>query len=268
MNEYSVLMSVYMKEEPENLQKSIESMMSQTMPPSDFVLVADGILTDGLNCVIAAFPEINVVRLEHNSGLGKALAYGLPFCKCEWVARMDSDDISRPERCERELDFAAENMLDVVSSDVAEFDSDTGMQMSVRELPASHNDIVEFAKSRNPINHPAVMFKKSAVLAAGSYVDMPGFEDYWLWLRMLKNGCRFGNVSEVLLDMRSGKDMYDRRGGAGYCSAIRRFWKAAADIGFVSRIKSIKNTLLRSAVSMLSSAARKALYERRLRKKS
>ena len=107
---YSVLMSVYFKESPEYLRTSIESIRGQSASTNDFVVVCDGPLTSELDAVLEEEQEkfgsvLHVLRLEKNEGLGNALNKGLKLCKNELVARMDSDDISRPERCEKQIEL-------------------------------------------------------------------------------------------------------------------------------------------------------------------
>ena len=106
--EYSVLMSVYHKERPEYLKQAIESIQVQSLSTNDFVLVCDGPLNDELDAVIQTKQlemgeNLNVVRLAKNGGLGNALNEGIKHCKNELVARMDSDDIAYPDRCEKQI---------------------------------------------------------------------------------------------------------------------------------------------------------------------
>ena len=180
---YSVLMSVYYKEKPEYIRMAMDSIWKQTSKTNDYVLVCDGPLTAGLDAVIkemeAEHLELNVIRLEKNSGLGNALNIGIEYCKNELIARMDSDDISRPDRCERQLKILAENPeVDIVSGTVEEFSKSAEEIKASRVLPEKHDDIVKFAKRRNPFNHPCVMYRKSAVEAAGGYQDFYLLEDY------------------------------------------------------------------------------------------
>lgn len=171
---YSVLMSVYSKENPTWLRLAIESMQTQTLPTSDFVLVCDGPLTPELDGVIAEKQRqmgtvLTVVRLEKNMGLGNALSEGLRHCRNELVARMDSDDISCPDRCERQLAvFSRYPNVSICSGTIAEFSESPETTTCTRVLPERNDAIIEFAKRRSPFNHVSVMYKKSAVEAVGS----------------------------------------------------------------------------------------------------
>ena len=220
--EYSVLMSVYHKEKPEYLKQAIESIQTQTLSTNDFVLVCDGPLNEQLDDVIATKQQemgdtLNVVRLAKNGGLGNALNEGIKYCKNELVARMDSDDIAYPDRCEKQIAvFNTHSEVSICSGIVEEFTTDPNTVDTRRVPPETNAEIIEFAKKRNPFNHPCVMYKKSAVEAVGSYQDFYLLEDYYLWLRMLMAGYQGYNIQEPLLHMRAGSDMYLRRAGWKY----------------------------------------------------
>ena len=173
---YSILQSVYKSDNPEYLRLSIKSMLAQTMLSDDYVIVEDGPLTEELESVIVhleqSHPEISVVRLENNVGLGKALNAGLVVCRNELVARMDSDDISVPDRCERLVScFESDPTLDIVGSHVREFVGTPENVVGERRVPVDDESIHQYLRRRDPFNHPAVMFRKSKVLACGSYGD-------------------------------------------------------------------------------------------------
>ncbi len=227
---YSVLMSVYAKEKPEYLEAAMNSMWEQTVKTDDFVLVCDGPLTENLEKTIEKMQhdhpdDLNVIRLEQNSGLGNALNAGLKHCRNELVARMDSDDISKMDRCERQLEiFTSYPDIDICSGTVIEFVDNTENIIGKRELPTKNEDIVIFSKKRNPFNHPAVMFRKRAVEDAGDYLEKYHlFEDYYLWVRMFMNGSKAVNIKEPLLYMRTPIDLYMRRGGKDYAVNMLRF---------------------------------------------
>ena len=272
MKSYSVLMSVYYKENPEFLRQSIYSMIDQTVQTDNFILVCDGPLTEELDEVIACFSEkyptiFNVIRLKVNQGLGHALNVGLRHCKNELVARMDSDDISVRERCSMQMRKFAENPeLTVVSGTVKEFMGSAEHITAVKILPEQHEDIYEYAKMRCPFNHPAVMFKKSDVIKAGSYMDFHGFEDYYLWLRMLSGGMKGYNLSEVLVYMRVGNGMYARRGGVSYLKDMAEFRKIMLNSGYINLLEFLASVIVRGIVILMPANLRKTVYSVFLRK--
>lgn len=222
---YSVLMSAYIEENPEHLQESINSMINQTLPPAQIVLVKDGPLTTELDETINHYIDENkelftIVSLEENIGLGKALDEGLKYCENELVARMDADDISLPERCEKQVQcFTDDGRLSIVGTMIDEFYDNPDNIISSRNVPAEHNNIVKFMKRRSPFNHPSVMFKKSEVLRCGGYGKFRKKQDLDLFSRMMNSGCKAKNINESLLLFRSNEDNFKRRRSWSYCKS-------------------------------------------------
>ncbi len=235
MEKYSVLMSLYIKEKPEYMKLAIQSMIDQTVQPDEIIIVKDGKITEELQAVLdeysSAYPELfNIIGYEENRGLGLALNFGLEHARNELVARMDTDDIAKPERCEKQLQmFAEDSELSIVGSYVDEFYSDPSEVVSVRAVPTEHKDIYEFAKRRSAFNHPAVMYKRSAVLSVGGYSDLRRNQDVDLFGRMLFSGCKAANVGESLLWFRSNDALAKRRKSwentKSYINTIKRFKK-------------------------------------------
>lgn len=268
---YSVLMSVYIKEKPEYLKEAIDSILNQTVKTDDFVIVCDGPLSEGLNKVIADYVTtysglFNVYRLERNMGLAKALNNGILQCKNEIIARMDSDDVSAPNRIEEQLKAMKEQQVDIIGSNIIEFVGDVSNTKNIRKVPQNNDDIIQFAKKRSPFNHPSVMYKKSAVIEAGFYEDYRYFEDYNLWVTMLHKGFKGYNIQKNLLYMRAGEDMYKRRGGISYVSYIFRFNNHLRKMGFIGMISFIRGTTIRSLVSLIPNGVRTIIYKKVLRK--
>lgn len=269
--EYSVLMSVYHKERSEYLKQAIESIQVQSLSTNDFVLVCDGPLNDELDAVIQTKQlemgeNLNVVRLAKNGGLGNALNEGIKHCKNELVARMDSDDIAYPDRCEKQIAvFNTHSEVSICSGIVEEFTTDPNTADTRRVPPETNAEIIEFAKKRNPFNHPCVMYKKSAVKAVGSYQDFYLLEDYYLWLRMLMAGYQGYNIQEPLLHMRAGSDMYLRRAGWKYAKTQAKLFKFMKQQGFIGNGQYIKSCVIRSGSTLAPNWLRKFMFERVLR---
>ena len=268
---YSVLMSVYWREKAEYLRIAMDSMWNQTVPTDDFILVCDGPLTPELDAVIEemerSHSQLHVVRREKNGGLGNALNVGMSHCKNELIARMDSDDISRPTRCERQLRLFREYpAVSIVSGTVEEFSISTDTIEAKRVLPEKQAEIIAFARNRNPFNHPCVMYKKSAVEAAGGYQDFYLLEDYYLWIRMLQKGFVGCNLKEPLLWMRAGSDMYRRRAGWQYAKSQRKLFQYMRDGKMISQGTYYTNVLTRAAASLMPNFMRRSLFKRLLRK--
>ncbi len=253
MEKYSVLMSVYVKENPLFFKAAMDSMIHQTVAPEQVVVVKDGPLTAELDSVIAEYealyPEIlTVVVSEVNLGLGKALNLGLSHCRNALVARMDTDDISLPDRCERQLKcFEEDSQIDIVGGDIAEFIDDESNIVGKRQVPKENDEIREYMKKRCPLNHVAVMFKKTAVLDAGGYLDWFWNEDYYLWLRMYLKGAVFANTGTVLVNVRVGREMYQRRGGTKYFKSeagLQKFMLQNKIIGFGTYVMNVSKRFI------------------------
>jgi glycosyltransferase involved in cell wall biosynthesis len=268
---FSVLMSVYAKELPENLRQSLASIFDQELPPDEVVLVEDGQLTEALSEVVIEFweqhKELHVIRLVDNLGLGQALERGMNYCKYDIVARMDSDDISRRDRFSKEM-FWLENHpdTDVVGSWVDEFQGDPSEIISTRRLPEAHRELMEFSRYRNPMNHPTVMFRKEAVMKAGGYRHCPLFEDYDLWVRMLLSGARFHNLQESLLYFRMTPQMFSRRGGSHYIQQEIGFQKRMHHMGHIGWRRMMANCIVRVGMRLVPNSWRKYGYLIFLRK--
>lgn len=264
-------MSVYTSEKSEYLEAALHSVFEQTLVPTEVVLVQDGPLTSELESVIAMFCEkyksIKTVKLAKNMGLGNALNVGLSMCEYDFVARMDSDDLSFPNRFEAQLRvFDRYPDVSVVGAWIDEFEGDVSNIVSTRKLPEAHEDILLYAKSRCPINHPVVMFKKKSVLDAGGYQHFPLFEDYYLWVRMLLSGAKFYNIQDSLLYFRFSPDMFKRRGGWRYAIVELRFQRLLKEVGFISFIHFLKNTSARIIARILPNTMRATLYKKLLRR--
>ncbi len=265
---YSLLMSVYSREKAQFLRESVESIFSQSVLPDEFVLVIDGPVGKELLGEIEDLKkrfEIKCVSLPENSGLSKALNFGLSNCKNEIVARMDSDDIAKPDRMEKQLALMQKTGADIVSAAVLEFKESVSDADKQRIVPESHDEIIKFVRRRTPFNHPAAVYKKSVIENAGGYGDYEYFEDYELFARALSLGAKGANCREALVFMRSGAGMYERRGGTSYVKKINRFYKQMRAL----KLCGIKETLLcqmpRVLVALVPTKIRQFVYQKFLR---
>ena len=215
-------MSLYQKEKPRWFEASMDSMINQTIMPNEIVLVLDGPidgkLMDSVNYYKENYPKlVEVLQLTENIGLGKALDQGLTICSNDLVARMDTDDISLPTRCEKQLrEFKNNSNLSIVGTNIDEFYDDPNNIISSRVVPSSNSEIKSFIRRRSPFNHPTVMFKKSAVLASGGYGKLRRKQDLDLFSRMINNGFEATNINESLLLFRSNENNFKRRKSLSY----------------------------------------------------
>lgn len=261
---FTVLMSVYFKEKSEYLKDSLISVMNNTVIPNEIIIVEDGPLTTELyRCLDEMqdiYPCIKRVKLPRNEGLGKALNIGISACTNNLVARMDTDDICVPDRFQRQLDFFRENDVDVLGGQIIEFDEPMKTAIAYRYVPTTDEQIKSFAKTRNPMNHMTVMYKKSVIESVGGYRNILYFEDYDLWVRLILNGAIFANLSEVLVHVRAGNSMLSRRGGIKYAKLELNFLRELHDIGFLSTREFLRAAFVRTPVRLMPKNLRKMIY--------
>jgi glycosyltransferase involved in cell wall biosynthesis len=269
---FSVLMSVYFKENPEFLEKALQSTIDQTLVPNEIVIMLDGKLTDELYDVLEKFKTkypglINTIQLEENVGLGKALEIGITECKYDLIARMDSDDICLPERFEKQINFMINNQK-VLGSWIAEFEEDPEIIDSIRKVPTSYEEVLKYAKTRSPLNHMTVVYWKDCVIEAGNYQTLLLNEDYYLWGRMLKKNFKMMNLPEVLVLARAGSSMFKRRGGYRYLQSELELQRSFLTMDFISKKMFMANILSRGFVRLLPNSIRGFIYKKVLRSKS
>lgn len=269
----SVLMSVYKNDLPQNVRVAVESVVNQTLKPKQIVIAVDGPipeqLDEELKRLVDEYPSLLEVHyLKENVGLGKALQAMQGFLKYDFVARMDSDDISRPERFEKQIQcFENDPQLDVVSSNSQEFFNQLDNIAGLKIMPEKHEDIVKLMSSRCPLIHPAMMMKKQILEKSGGYLDWFYAEDWYLIIRMYLAGAKFYNIQDVLLDFRVNTDTYGRRGGIKYYKSIKGLLKIMRKHKMMGFFKYNKEKLKRFVAHVLiPTKLRQKLYIKVMRK--
>ncbi len=271
--EFSVLLSVYIKETPEFFERSLESIYNQTVKANEWVIVKDGEISADLQSVIDKYKEyedvkIKEVQLNENKGLGVALSMGVPECSYDLIARMDTDDIALPDRFEKQLaEFEKNTALDICGGQITEFETDENVPIAERKVPLSHDEIVAFQKKRTAFNHMTVMFRKDKVLESGNYKNMPYMEDDMLWVDMILHGAICINIDDTLCLVRTNRDMISRRGGLKYYKCYKNEKKAVLKTGFISRKQYIIVTLIQFCVCIMPKCLRKFVFFHLLHKK-
>lgn len=263
---YSVLLSVYCKERPEYLRQALDSVFGQTVRASQVVIVKDGPLTPELDTILdmykEKYPELDIIPLSKNMGLGLALAEGILHCKYELVARMDTDDISRKDRFEKQLEVFDNNPnLDVCGSHMLEFEDSVENIVTKRRVPLTDAEIKKYQKKRDGLNHVTVMFKRSSVLKAGNYQHCPLMEDTLLWVNMFKNGATAMNIDDYLVYVRIGKDMYERRGGWSYYMKYKAARKRVYETGYISWCDYEYTLMVQFVVALLPNRIRGFIFK-------
>ena len=271
---YSVLMSVYKNDNPDFLKMALESIYEkQTRKPDEIVVVFDGKLTTELYAVLDKFKENkeNIVFYypqDTNRGLGEALRIGSEKCTGDYIFRMDSDDISVPERFEKQIAYIECNPdIDVLGTDISEFDiSPENEQMRKRICPQKHNDIVQMGKKRNPMNHVSVCIKKSALEKCGGYETLLLLEDYYLWLKMIACGCKLENMHEALVNVRVGNGFDSKRGSKTRIKGWKILQKYMLKHKMINNIEAAINMAYIVGFTYCPNSIRRLVYEKLLRK--
>lgn len=262
---FTVLMSLYERENPECFRQAFQSIFHhQTVKPNQIVLVLDGPLPEPLYREVQSFKSelgdvLTLIELPINKGLANALNTGLEFCQHDWVFRMDTDDLSLPTRFETQVNYLKKHReVDVLGALLEEFDPEDESYRVVRRVPEDHQGIARFAKSRNPVNHPVCCFRKETVLRSGGY-PLVYPEDYLLWVKLLQEGKQFHNLQTVLLKMRTGKSFIERR-GKGFLKGELNTYRYMLHTGFISRAEFFVTVCLRAAVRLAPASLKVFAY--------
>ncbi|MCW9718218.1 MULTISPECIES: glycosyltransferase family 2 protein [unclassified Avibacterium] len=261
---FSVLMSLYIKENPQYLRECLESLRAQTLPADEIVLVFDGAVTPELESAVQKFVNflpLKLVKLPVNQGLGKALNEGLRHCTNEWVLRMDTDDICDPQRFEKQINFIKQHPETIIfGGQIAEFGTDIQDIVSYRNVPTEAKEIVDFTKMRSPFNHMTVAYQKAAVLAAGGYQDIQ--EDYYLWINLVaKYPQNVANLPDILVYARVGNGMVSRRRGLAQAKCEWNLFKLKRKVQLQSLISGFIVFLLRVLPRLLPVSLLKLVYK-------
>lgn len=268
---FSVLLSVYAGDDPGALETALESIFEQTLVPDEVLVVLDGTTTPVLKSVVddwrTDYPEtVETNTLAGSETLGKALQVGVQACSHQLIARMDADDWAVETRFERQIEYLQRHPeVDAVGGHVAEFDDDPEDPHAVRHMPTTPEAVRRTASIRNPMYHPTVAFRRNAVIAAGNYRDTNTVEDYDLWARMLANGATMTNLDGILVHVRAGDELYERRGGVDYIRKEVKLQRTLLETGLIGRGRAAFNLLVRVPVRLVPTRIRSWIYSTLLR---
>ncbi|WP_433332694.1 glycosyltransferase [Spirillospora sp. CA-294931] len=262
---FALLMTVYGGDREDYVRAAFRSAVhDQTLRPDQVVLVQDGPVSPEvsrcLNELVATSPvPVSFVRIENNGGLGPALDAGLQASRYDIVARMDADDVAMPHRFQLQVPLVQAG-ADLVGAGLLEFGADTDDIVGRRIPPSDPLDIARYSRLHDPFNHPTVVYRRSAVIAAGGYGDLPLMEDYWLFARMIANGAQMANVAEPLVYYRVGAGAYERRGGRDLLRSELRLQREMLREGFISRPQYYRNVTVRGGYRLVPTIIRRPFY--------
>lgn len=265
---FSVLLPVYAGDDAGFVRRAVTSVTAdQTLRPAELVVVVDGPVGEALTRALDAVGDgsltdgvaVRFVPLERNQGLARALQEGLAACRHEVVARADADDVSLPHRFARQVPLVLGG-LDLLGSAITEFEDDERTPGLTRTLPAGPAEIAAMARFRDPFNHPSVVYRRSAVAAAGGYEHLDKMEDYWLFVRMIAAGARVANLPEPLVLYRVGAGAYGRRGGGGMLASELRLQALMRRSGFTTWPQALRNVAVRGGYRFVPAAIRRLAY--------
>ena len=264
----SVILPVHAAIAPGDLSAALASLSQQTLVPDEVVIVADGPLTAPLEVELQRYVEsrsgVRTIRLPTNRGAGVATQAALAAATNTWVAKVDADDVLMPHRLETQLRRLTSSGADVCSTAMTEFIGSPERVVGTRTCPMAHREFARLMRYRNPVNHPTVMFRRSAAVASGGYRHLPYLEDYDLWARMLRDGATFVGLAEPLVAFRTDGMLSRRRQG----TALRSEFLLQPRLhryGVVSAARMPLNVMLRCGYLLLPMPVLRVAYGRLFR---
>ena len=271
---FSVLMSLYFKENPNFFDESLKSIWdTQVVKPSEIILVLDGPIEKELQDCVNKWEKklgsvLKIIAIEKNIGLGKALNEGLTHCTNEWVFRMDTDDICTSDRFEKQVAYIENNPSVVLfGGQVLEFDKTVTDAKILKAVPTTYEQIKKFAQNRCPFNHMTIAYKKDIILSLGGYQHHLFMEDYNLWLRVIGNGYKVANLADVIVYARVGNGMHARRKGLEYIKSEKQLLDLKKQLKLQNPIYANILFLIRSGFRLMPSSLLGKIYNTFLRKK-
>lgn len=271
LSRFTVVMSVYHADCPILFQKAVDSVLNQTLKPTEVIIVADGPVGDKIEKVLIGLSSestIKIIRCTKNGGLAVSRKVAIAEASTEYVAVMDSDDICVRNRFEIQMAVLSDGKTDVVGGWVEEFQERPGDIGLIRKVPLSPDEIWSYGKWRSPCNHVTLMFKKESYDLIGGYSNALACEDWEMLSRMLVGGLNIYNVPNILVHCRGGTSMVARRRTSReILGASRSFWQMYKNRYF-SLVHVFAHILVRVILRVLPSNLTKFVYKNLLRVKN
>ena len=272
----SVLMTTYINDDSEHFKVAFNSILEQTCLPSQIVIVLDGEVNNQVISYLehqqsnALNIDIDILALEQNVGLSMALNKGLEICKCAYIARMDSDDFSRQDRFQKQLDYMLSNpSVDMCGTYYEQYDGNLKNRLSMREVPLHGTELNKYAKLRTPINHVTIMFKRSVYLAGIKYPETRDpFEDWWFALYFIKGNYVIHNLPFSSVMVRGGEAFTSRRNGWNYAIVEQKNISMMYQLGLMTLRDRFINFVIRFPIRLMPSNLLERFYNTMLREKA
>lgn len=264
MNNFTAIISVYKNDNPVYFEEAVNSILAQTLPPSELIISIDGPLTPQLNSSILKFSRhhfVKILRLSVNKGPGASRHKAILSATHDLIAVMDSDDISVNFRFCQQINYLNNSSVDIVGGFIEEFIKIPGDLPSIRVVPRDHENIVHLSKWRSPMNNVTIMFRKKSYLMAGGYGDLRYLEDYDLFYRMILSGAKFANIQEVLVYVRVGETIALRRRGMQYLRTELGLIWLMRRAGFLKFWQWLLNSVIRILVRLMPVFVLKFVYK-------
>jgi glycosyltransferase involved in cell wall biosynthesis len=247
----SAVLPVHAGVEPDHLQEALNSLLAQTRPADEVVVVEDGPLSDRHRRILqdleARHSSVVRIALSRNEGAGVANQAGLEAATGTWIAKVDADDVSVPDRLARQLAEVTASGVDVCGGAMLEFDHALVTPSGLRRRPLAHAAIARLMRFNNPINHPTSFYRRELALEAGGYPPMRYMQDYVLFARMHRAGASMVNTDEVLVHFRAGDGVIARRRAPGL---VRLEWELQRELRrlrLIGRVRAVWNLVVRVA---------------------
>ncbi len=210
----SVVMATY-NDSIEYLNLSINSILEQSYKDIELVIIDDSNNDETLKYLIRKSKDDFRIKLVHNEtklGFVKSLNFGITISRGKYIARMDSDDISLPQRIEKQVEYLEKNKeVSILGANINIID-ENGTVTGIREYRSNYKDICKVLYYRNPLAHPTVMYRTNVIKNLQMYDETFRMaEDYELWLRAIKNNVIINNLPERLVQYRITSDYYKKR---------------------------------------------------------
>ena len=242
MSTISVIMSVYKSEKPAFFDISLQSIWTdQILKPDEIIIIKDGPLGKDLDSIIDQWKntigdKLKVLENKENIGLTKSLNKGIKVASSDYIARMDSDDISDPLRFTIQKEYLDSHPdVSVIGGSIMEFDSENH-NLGIRKFPPDNNEVLKYIHKASPLAHPTVMIRKSIFDNGLQYNEKyRTSQDIALWFDVLKAGYKIGNLNNITLKFRRDGGVFKRRSKAKAINELKIYLKGIYSLnGIVS----------------------------------